>query len=47
MSYNKYYSEWANNPLSFWDEKAKDVSFKSTEFGDDSDRALQKNFTQI
>ncbi len=27
MSYNKYYSEWAENPLSFWDEKAKDVSW--------------------
>ena len=27
MSYSKYYSEWAENPLSFWDEKAKDVSW--------------------
>ena len=27
MSYNKYYEEWADNPLSFWDKKAKDVSW--------------------
>ena len=27
MSYNKYYSEWAESPLSFWDEKAKDISW--------------------
>ena len=27
MSYNKYYEEWAKNPLSYWDEKAKDISW--------------------
>ena len=27
MSYNKYYEDWADNPLSFWDIKAKDVSW--------------------
>ena len=27
MSYNKYYSEWSENPLSFWDKKAKDISW--------------------
>ena len=27
MSYNKYYAEWAQNPLSFWDNKAKDISW--------------------
>ena len=29
MSYNKYYSEWAEDPLSFWDKKAKDISWIS------------------
>ena len=28
MSYNKYYSEWSESPLSFWDKKAKDISWK-------------------
>ena len=27
MSYNKYYEEWAKDPLSFWDDKAKNISW--------------------
>ena len=27
MYYNKYYEEWGENPLSFWDEKAKNISW--------------------
>ena len=30
MSYNKYYSEWINNPLLFWDKKAEDISWIET-----------------
>ena len=27
MSYKKNYENWQNNPISFWQEKAKDISW--------------------
>ena len=27
MSYHKNYAEWENNPISFWEDKAKNISW--------------------